>query len=505
MAARVRLRPLLFSGMLATGAALAVARAQAPVAPAPPAAELPSCEKLKGCDPGDSSARRVIVLPIEGTIELGLAAFVERVVSGARPEDVVVLDVRTLGGRVDAAISIRDALLETQSVTVAVVHRAISAGALISLATDTIIMLPGASIGAATPVQLGQGGDAQPTSEKVVSYMRAEMGATADANGRRRDVAEAMVDPDVVIEGVIEKGKVLTLTTARALELGMAEAEAASLEQAIALLRLDDAERVRTETDWAETASRFLTDPVVSSLLMTLGFLGLMAELMSPGFGIPGIVGITCLVLFFLGQYVSRLAGAEELLLFLIGLALLALELLVIPGFGVAGIAGILCVVAALGMAMVELELPWDVSFDLGYLQEAARIVITRVGVASLLIGIGIVILFRYLPDSAMASFLVFKPKAAGGGPDPHAGLGAEAPGASLPKSYRHMVGKRGRAETVLRPSGKAVIDGERLDVLTDGQWVDAGTEVEVVRVDGARIVVAAVPGSPPSGSAPPA
>lgn len=501
----MRLQPLVFLAILVFG--IALARAQQPDEPEAPAADSPAIAepvadapdapapvevapnpKLRGYDPDGGVGKKIYVVPIDGTIELGLASFVERVVAAAQTEDVIILKVKTFGGRVDAAVRIRDALLETDATTVAFIRRAISAGALISLACDTIIMSPGASIGAATPV-MQDGGEAKPTSEKVISYMRAEMGSTADSTKRRRDLAEAMVDADVEIKDVIEKGKVLTLTTDRALELGLVEDTAPSFEDAVAKLNLRQASRVEAEEDWGELLARFLTDPVVSSLLMTFGFLGLMMELFTPGFGIPGTIGVISLALFFLGQYAANLAGAEEAILFVIGFALLALEIFVIPGFGATGIAGITCIAIALGMAMIELDLPWDVSFELGYMQEALATAVVRLAIVLAILVVATVALFKYVPRSRAGGWLVFKAQPVEGAAGT-AGLGAEAPGGSLKKTYDHLLGKQGEAKTVLRPSGVAIIEGERVHVLTDGTFLDPGATVEVIEVDGHRVVV---------------
>ncbi len=454
----------------------------------PPEPDVEPNPKLAGYDEDGGAGKRIFVVPIEGTIELGLASFVERVINQAEPEDIIILKVRTFGGRVDAAVRIRDALLETDSTTVAFVRRAISAGALISLACDTIIMSREASIGAVTPVTQSEG-EMKAASEKVVSYMRAEMGATAEANGRRRDVAEAMVDADIEIEGVTIKGKLVTLTTKQALELEMAEDQAKSLPAAIALLNLNHASRVEAEEDWGEMLARFLTDPVVSSLLMSLGFLGLMMELFTPGFGVPGSIGVACLSLFFLGQYAANLAGAEEAILFTIGFALLALEVFVIPGFGAAGIAGIGCVAVALGMSMVELELPWDVSFELGYMQDALATAVIRLTIVLAILVVATMAMFKWAPRSRAGGWLIFRARTVEG-IDPAAGLGAEAPGGSLTKKYDHLLGKQGEAKTVLRPSGVAVIDGQRVHVLTDGTFLDPGQKIEVIEVDGHRVIV---------------
>lgn len=472
-------------------AGLAAAETERPNADNRPAAN----PALKGHDPNGGVGKRLFVVPVDQEIELGLAAFVERVLSQATPNDVILLKIKTFGGRVDAAVRIRDALLDSSAPTVAYIdRRAISAGALIALACDTIIMSEGASMGAATPVTQGQDGQMQATSEKVVSYMRAEMRATAEAKGRRADIAEAMVDRDIEVKGVSEKGKLLTLTTDKALELNIADAKAANIEDSIAMLNLGQAERVNMETHWGEKVSRLLTSSTVSGLLMTVGLLGLLLELYSPGFGVGGLIGLTCLGLFFFGQYAAQLAGWEEALLFVLGTALLMVELFVLPGFGIAGIAGIGCLLASMVMAMIELELPLDVSFELGYAQQAFTSALIRLAIALGALMVGAFLLGKYFPKSRFGGWLVFTPAMPDGTPledadSPHLG-------GALPSSNDVLMGQQGRTITVLRPTGVAAFGEQRVHVVTEGEFIDADTPVLVTHVDGYRIVVKPQPSS---------
>ena len=306
--------------------------------------------------PAQTSAPVVYVIAIEGMIDLGLAPFLARTIREAHAAGAaaVLLDINTFGGRVDAAVAMRDSLVNAPVRTIAFVNqRAISAGALIALACDTVIMTKGGTIGAATPVVGGGSGDTQPANEKSVSYVRSEFRATAEARNRPPEFAEAMVDVDVEIAGVIEKGKLLTLTASQAIEHKVAELTADTLDAALAAAALPGAEvRVARQT-WAETLVRFLTHPVISSLLMTVGLLGLLVEIRTPGFAVPGTIGLISLGLFFWGHWIVQLAGWEELLLVAIGVLLLALEVFVIPGLTVAGIAGIVALVAGLGMTLV--------------------------------------------------------------------------------------------------------------------------------------------------------
>ncbi len=418
--------------------------------------------------------RRVVyVAPIEGIIDLGLAPFVQRVLDEATAAGAaaVVLEINTFGGRVDAAVQIRDALLNSRVRTVAFVNkRAISAGALISLAAENIVMAGGGTIGAATPVQAGQpGAAAQPVEEKTVSYVRKEFRATAESRKRPPLLAEAMVDADVAIPGVIAKGKLLTLTTEEALKHKLADFRADTLEDALQRLGLGGAETRRVSPNWAEIVVRFLTHPVVSSLLITIAMLGIIIELRTPGFGIPGGVGIASLALFLWGHWLVQLAGWEELLLALIGVALLALEVFVIPGFGIAGVLGILAILAGLVLSML----------GPGNTPQFMMLAGARVVFALLLAVVASLVLLRFLPRLPFGRRLILE-----------RGLAATQGYVAAPEGDAQWLGKRGRASSTLRPAGIAEFDGRRVDVVSEGELIDAGQSIEVIRVDGNRIVV---------------
>jgi membrane-bound serine protease (ClpP class) len=415
----------------------------------------------------------VYVAPIEGMIDLGLAPFVQRVLNEATQEGAaaVILEINTFGGRVDAAVLIRDALLNARVPTVAFVNkRAISAGALISLAAEKIFMANGGTIGAATPVQMGQpGAPAQPVEEKTVSYVRKEFRATAEARKRPPLIAEAMVDADVEIPGLIQKGKLLTLTTEEALKHKVADFRAETLESVLEQLGLAGAQARRVSPNWAEDLVRFLTNPIVSSLLMTVGMLGIFLEIRTPGFGLPGALGVASLALFFWGHWLVQLAGWEELLLVASGFVLLVLEIFVIPGFGLAGVLGIGALLAGLSLSLIGGGATW----------EFAAIAMGRVLISVLLALAASLLLLRFLPRLPFGRQLILE-----------TGLAAGEGYASAPESDNRWLGKNGRTFSPLRPAGIAEIDGERVDVVSDGEFIDAGISISVTRVDGNRIVV---------------
>jgi len=415
----------------------------------------------------------VYVAPIEGIIDLGIAPFIQRVLDEATQEGAaaVIFDINTFGGRVDGAVLIRDALLNARVKTVAFVNkRAISAGALISLAAEKIVMADGGTIGAATPVQMGQpGAPAQPVEEKTVSYVRKEFRATAESRKRPPLVAEAMVDADVEIPGLIEKGKLLTLTTEEALKHKVADFRANTIEGVLEQLDLAGAEVRRASPNWAENLVRFLTHPIVSSLLITIGMLGIIVELRTPGFGVPGVLGIASLALFFWGHWLGQLAGWEEVLLVAAGIALLVVEVFITPGFGLTGALGIVALLSGLSLSLIGAGATWEF-----ILKAVGRVVFSLLAalIASL-------IMLRFLPRMPFGRRLILE-----------TGLPAQQGYASAPESDKIWLGKGGTAISPLRPAGIAEIDGERVDVVSDGEFLEPGVPIVVTRVDGNRIVV---------------
>ena len=413
----------------------------------------------------------VYVMPIDGVVDLGLAPFLTRTIREAQQAgaSAVVLDINTFGGRVDAAVAMRDTLVNAPIRTIAFINpRAISAGALIALATETIVMVDGATIGAATPVVSG-GNEPRVADEKSVSYMRKEFGATAERRSRPPLLAEAMVDVDVQIAGVVDKGKLLTLTASEALTHKIADFTADSLAEALAVAGVHNPDIRRASQTWAESFVRFLTNPVVSSLLMTMGMLGLLVEIRTPGFAFPGAIGLVSLGLFFWGHWIVQLAGWEELLLTAAGGILLALEFFVIPGFGLAGVAGIVALAAGLGLALV----------GAGATGAAIIGAFGRVAIALLVALAGGLVLLRLLPRLPFGRRLVLEAEM-------HAEQGYTSP----PVTDRLQLGRLGLALSPMRPAGVAEIDGSRVDVVSDGTFIEAGAAIEVTRVDGNRVVV---------------
>lgn len=437
------------------------------------AAQGPSPDAPRLAVSGDGPVFRV---PVEGAIDNALARYVDRALADAEAAGAaaVVFDLDTFGGLLDAADHIRTAILDTSLPTVAYVDRnAASAGALIAYANDQIVMAPGGSMGAATAVD-ASGAYA---TEKVQSYTRGLMRATAEANGRDGRIAEAMVDERIAIPGVKEAGRLLTLTAEEALHLGVADAVAPSFDALLEEIGLPERPVEAHALSGTERALRFLGSPVVASILMLMMMGGLYFEFHAPGVGFPGLMALIGAALFFAPHYVLGLAASWEIVLFVVGLGLLLLEVFVIPGFGVAGVGGVVLVIGSLLAALLP-----NVGFAFPSGTEVAHAAATLAASLLLLI-LSAASLGRYLPRSARFSRLVLLPDF------------AAADGYTSADSDVALLGQTGRSLSPLRPAGAAEIGGRRVDVIAQGAFVPPDTPVEVVSVRGSRVEVRAVAG----------
>lgn len=314
----------------------------------------------------EESSKKVYVIPIQDVIDLGIPGLVNRGIDLAESNnaDLILFDIDTFGGRVDAATQIKDAIASTEIETIAFINRrAISAGSLISLSCDQIFMTDGATIGATSVVDMS--GSKQ--SEKSQSYMREEMAATAEKSGKNPEIARGMVDEELSFEFLIvegdtltvtdiegrKEGKLITLTTELALKYGIADGKSESVEELLKSLNIEDYQIIVVDENWSENVVRILTNPTVSSLLTTFGTIGVISELYSAGWGIGGTIGIICLTLALGAGYLTQLASATDLLIVFFGLAMLFVEFVAIPGFGLFGITGIVVLFYGLYLLLI--------------------------------------------------------------------------------------------------------------------------------------------------------
>ncbi len=413
--------------------------------------------------------KKVYVAFIEDEIDLGLAPYIRRVVSEAEKEnaDAIVFKINTFGGRVDAATQIKDAILSTDILTIAFINnRAISAGSLIALSCKKIVMVEGSSIGATTVVD--QAGKKQ--SEKYQSYMRSEMRATAERNGRRKDIAEGMVDERVVVEGLVDSTQLITLTSEEAYNYGIADTLVNDIDKLLSAFNLKGANKIEINQNWAEAVVRFLNNPIITSILIMIGFFGLLAEIKSPGWGVPGTAGLIALTLFFGTSYILQLASVIEILMFIIGVALILLEIFVIPGFGIAGISGIILVFTSLFFSLVG----GDPFLDFELVSRA----IIQLSISLVLALVLIFVLAKYLPKTSIFNKFVLSVSEKSGG------------GFSYHSIAKNLIGAEGIALTTLRPAGTAKINGKRVDVVTESEYVEKGKKIKVLAVDGIKVLV---------------
>ncbi|MBA1337163.1 MAG: hypothetical protein HPY66_3599 [Firmicutes bacterium] len=396
----------------------------------------------------------VYYIPVRGEVNPALKTFisVELEKAYAAGASAVVLEISTLGGRVDSALEISDAIINSGLDTVAYVKdRAISAGVLITISAEKVAMAPGSSIGSAETI---------PYTEKNISFWAGELRKVAELRGRDAEIVAAMADRDIEIPGVIEKGKLLNLTAARAVELGVADKTASSRSELNRWLGFENAKVVEAQESYQVKLAKIVTNQVVSSLLLALGFGGLVAELFIAGFGIAGTIGLLSFGLFFAGNMLAGHAGWSAVILFVIGIILLLVELS-IPGFGFPGVGGIISIMASIFMASASV-------------QQAVVSLLLSIILSVVLI----TILLKFAPRSKYFDRLILSTQQ--NRDEGYLGM----------KSLASLVDSEGVALTPLRPAGTAEVEGKRIDVVTLGEYIQAGDKVKVIKVEGNRIIV---------------
>lgn len=400
--------------------------------------------------------------------------------------DMFIIHLNTYGGYVESADSIRTALLNSPFPIIAFIDKnAASAGALIALAADSIYMSSGASIGAASVVD--QNGTIMP--DKYQSYMRATMRATAEAHGadtliagtdtiiqwhRNPHIAEAMVDPRIKVAGVTDSGYVLSFTTQEAIKHGYCEGTANNMAELLEKVNMKNATVLSYNATVTDNIIGWLISPVVQGILIMIIVGGIYFELQTPGIGFPSLAAIVAALLYFAPLYVEGIAEYWEILLFIVGVILLAIEIFAIPGFGITGISGIIFMVVGLALAMVHVPFQFDVYF-FGTLFKSLTLVIA-VTFAALLVSI---VTATQIIKTAPFSFIA---------------LNTEQPKdegfISFDTSLANLVGKTGIAITDLRLSGKIEIDGNMYDAFSIGMYIEKGENVKIVKFENGQMYV---------------
>ncbi|HNY11815.1 MAG TPA: NfeD family protein [Candidatus Wallbacteria bacterium] len=411
-------------------------------------------------------AATTYVIPVRGTVEQALFNFMKRGLEDAKKSgsELIVIDINTFGGRVDAAIDISKLLRDESKKGVKIVayvsENAWSAGALIAMSTPKIYMGKGSSIGSAEP----KNSDTWTTDEKMISALRAEFKSVAEAMNYPKDLAEGMVDKDVEIKELKPKGKLLNMTAEQAVKSKFASEVLGSIEEVIAREKAPMTYFIQEETI-GEKVARFVSEPMVSGILLNLGILGLTVEFWMPGHIAPGLAGLTCFALFFWGHSIASAGSMLPMMLFLIGVVLILLEVFVIPGFGLVGLMGIVSTFAGIYMAFPD---PHEA--------------IITVSVSIILTTIIIAVFITYFPQSKMFGKMMLSNS-----------LSLKGGYVGTKEEQSKFIGRSGTATTDLNPAGKIEIDGEKVPVVSDGDFIAKGATVRVVSSEGNVLTVTKV------------
>ncbi len=478
----------------------AFVRGESPEMPEPPAA-LESVVQ-----------QAVYTIPISGEVSPGMAAFVERslkdIPEGNADSTIIVIEMDTFGGRVDAALMIVDLIVGTdRGKTIALVtKRAISAGALIALACDELFMLPHTTIGDCAPIMVGSEGP-QMLGEKFQSPLRAKFRSLAKKNGYSEVLAESMVTEgmkvyEITMNGrttymdarefeelsdkdkkqvsekktVVDEGELLTMDDIEAKELGFSKNTVADAEAMLAEMGVQHESIIALTPNWTESLMRFVG--TIAPFLLMIGLGALYTEIKAPGFGVPGIIGIICLALFFMNQYTIGLADYLELAIILLGLVLIGFEVFVIPGFGIAGVAGGICLILGFGLSLQgftwpDPAQPWQTELMIKNL----AIVLASVLVAFL----GSLAILRYVFPQV---WVVTRR-------NPYLAATLKGSHADSLAAANALAGQTGVAATALRPSGKMEVNDIIYDVVTEGEFLDKGTPIKILDIRGNILIVA--------------
>lgn len=410
--------------------------------------------------------RNIFVIPVKGEISAATQRTLKKGLEEARlaKADFVIIHINTYGGAVDAADSMRSALLRFEIPTAAFVdNQAVSAGALISIACDSIYMRTGSTIGAATVVnQTGE-----PMPDKYQSFMRAMMRSTAQANGRNPLIAEAMVDPTVSVPGIVDSTKVLSFTMEEAIANGYCEGKAESLDEVSAMLNRGEIYTIKKQRVTAlDNIISFFLKPFIQGLLLMLIIGGIYFEMQSPGIGFPSAAALLGAILYFSPLYLEGMAENWELIVFILGILLIMAEIFVIPGFGVAGISGIILTVTGLSFAMIDNDLFYmKGEYNFLVIIKPLSIVLLS-GFSSLVLSIWLA--GRLIPGRSFSALALNTKLDSGKGY------------VSVDGALDHLTGKIGTAQSSMRPSGKIEIEGK---------WYEATMEIGMA-VKGERLVV---------------
>lgn len=435
---------------------------------------------------------KVVVFDLKKEIAPEATRITQRAIGEAEriQADLIIIHMNTYGGYVTDADSIRTKILNTEIPTyVFIDNNAASAGALISIACNKIYMTKGASIGATTVVNE----EGKKAPDKYQSYMRKQMRSTAESHGkdtilkngdtayvyyRNPDIAEGMVDERVVVDGLDDAEKVITLTTEEAIKWGYCEGLVGSIEEILQLNDLENAEIIHIDPTAVDKLVAFFANPALRSILILILIGGIYFELQSPGIGFPIAASIVAAIAYFAPLYIDGLAQNWEILLFILGIILVALEVFVIPGFGVAGISGISLIFTSLILSMVRnVDFNFDNVSANDWDNAMASVLFAMIGLGALFYFFG-----THFIQSRFFQRLVL-----------HDVIAAKVPIQQEKQSESVSIGDLGTTHSALRPMGKIILNDTTFEAKTNGEMIGQGENIRVIGIENQYIVVSKV------------
>lgn len=396
----------------------------------------------------------VYVISLDSEVNAGMLNYLKHGINEAESNnaDLILIQIDTLGGRIDSAEAISREILGTRIRTASFVNtKAESAGVLLSISADDFYMAPASTIGSAEPI---------PNSEKTLSYWRSLLETTAERTGRDPQLVAAMADSAISIDGVVDEGRLLNLTTNKAMELEFIDGIANSRADIYTSLGYENVNEVIVSKRTSDNIIGFISSAVVSQILLTAAFIGIVIEVITPGLGIGGLIGIVGFALFFAGSILSGSTTTFAVLIFVLGIVLLTIEVF-IPGFGVFGIGGIIAIFGSIVMA-----------------SSSTAQAIFSILIALVVTTIVIALIIKYIPKRNLSKTLFLD-----------ANLDKEG-GFVSSKEVIELIGREGKSLTYLRPSGKIDIDGQIYDATTSGMYISKDTKVVVLNSVGSRLIV---------------
>lgn len=401
-----------------------------------------------------NSTGDVYVVPIQGEINKATYNYLNSTLKEIKKgsPQAIIFEIDTYGGLIDQAERIKNLIIDLDVPTISYVNnKAESAGVLITLSSEKVVMANSSTIGSAETI---------PNTEKVLSMWRSFLRDVAQLRGRDPEIVEAMADTDVYIAGISERGKLLNLTSSEALELGICDLVSNDYDEMLKFFNIPQANMIKLEEGMELKLAKILASPYMSTLLLTIGFVGMVIELFTPGFGIGGTISIIAFGLFFGGNIIAGNSQWTSLAIFVTGLILLIIEAIV-PGFGLPGISGIILVIAGTILAM-------------GTITSA----LVSLSIAIILTAIITILLIKLGHKSPHLEKIVLTTHQ------------KDEEGYLSASTKEEYLGKEGMTVSELRPSGIIEIDGKRLDALSEGSFIPKETPIKIVRVEGSKIFV---------------